>query len=68
MGERLLSRMPIVRSVYSTLKQIFETVLAQKSRSFREVVLVEYPRRGLGALGFVTAPTRGEIQACSREE
>jgi uncharacterized membrane protein len=68
MGERLLSRMPIVRSVYGTLKQIFETVLAQKSRSFREVVLIEYPRRGLGAIGFVTGPTRGEIQARSEEE
>jgi uncharacterized membrane protein len=68
MGERLLSRMPIVRSLYGTLKQIFETVLAQKSRSFREVVLVEYPRRGLGAIGFVTGPTRGEIQARSGEE
>ena len=68
MGERLLSRMPVVRGVYSTLKQIFETVLAQKSRSFREVVLVEYPRRGLGAIGFVTGPTRGEIQALSEEE
>ena len=68
LGERLLSRMPVVRSVYGTLKQIFETVLAQKSRSFREVVLVEYPRRGIGAIGFVTGPTRGEIQACSGEE
>jgi uncharacterized membrane protein len=68
MGERLLSRMPVVRSVYGTLKQIFETVLAQKSRSFREVVLIEYPRRGLGAIGFVTGPTRGEIQARSGEE
>jgi uncharacterized membrane protein len=67
-GERLLSRMPVVRSVYGTLKQIFETVLAQKSRSFREVVLIEYPRRGLGAIGFVTGPTRGEVQARSPEE
>jgi uncharacterized membrane protein len=68
LGERLLSRMPVVRSVYSTLKQIFETVLAQSSRSFREVVLIEYPRRGLGAIGFVMGPTRGEIQARSEEE
>jgi uncharacterized membrane protein len=68
MGERLLSRMPVVRGVYGTLKQIFETVLAQKSRSFREVVLIEYPRRGLGAIGFVTGPTRGEIQERSQEE
>jgi uncharacterized membrane protein len=68
LGERLLSRMPVVRSVYGTLKQIFETVLAQSSRSFREVVLVEYPRRGLGAIGFVTGPTKGEIQARSEDE
>ena len=68
MGERLLSRMPVVRGVYGTLKQIFETVLAQKSRSFREVVLIEYPRRGIGAIGFVTGPTRGEIQDRSGED
>lgn len=61
-GERLLDRMPVIRSVYGTLKQIFETVLAQSSGSFREVVLVEYPRRGIWALGFVTSGTRGEVQ------
>ena len=67
-GERLLSRMPIVRSLYATLKQIFETVLAHSSRSFREVVLIEYPRRGIGAIGFVTGPTRGEVQQRAEEE
>lgn len=67
-GERLLSRMPIVRSVYGTLKQIFETVLNQSSRSFREVVLVEYPRRGIGAIGFVTGPTQGEVQERTDED
>jgi len=61
-GERIVGRMPIIRSVYSALKQIFETVLAQSSTSFREVVLVEYPRRGIWALGFVTSHTKGEIQ------
>jgi uncharacterized membrane protein len=68
LGERFVARMPIVRSVYGTLKQIFETVLAQSSRSFREVVLIEYPRRGIGAIGFVTGPTRGEVQDKSEEE
>ena len=67
-GERLLSRMPIIRSVYGTLKQIFETVLNQSSRSFREVVLVEYPRRGIGAIGFVTGPTQGEVQERTDED
>lgn len=60
-GERVLDRMPVVRSIYGTLKQIFETVLAQSSRSFREVVLIEWPRRGLWVIGFVTGPTSGEI-------
>ncbi|MEM8951423.1 MAG: DUF502 domain-containing protein [Pseudomonadota bacterium] len=68
MGERLLSRMPVIRSVYGTLKQIFETVLNQSSRSFREVVLVEYPRRGIAAIGFVTGPTRGEVQERTDED
>jgi uncharacterized membrane protein len=54
LGERLLRRMPIVRSLYGTLKQIFETVLAQSSRSFREVVVVEWPRRGTWSVAFVT--------------
>lgn len=68
LGERLLARMPVVRSVYGTLKQVFETVFAHSSRSFREVVLIEYPRRGIGAIGFVTGPTRGEVQERSDDE
>ena len=60
-GGRLLDRTPIVRSIYSMLKQLFETVLAQSSRSFREVVLIEHPRRGIWSLAFVTGEPRGEI-------
>ncbi len=67
-GERILQRMPVVRSIYGTLKQIFETVLANSSRSFREVVLVEYPRRGLWAIAFVTGPTKGEVAEAMGEE
>lgn len=61
-GDKIVNRMPIVRSVYGTLKKIFETVLDQSSRSFREVVLVEYPRKGIWAVGFVTGTTEGEVQ------
>lgn len=68
LGERALSRMPVVRSVYGALKQIFETVFAQSSRSFREVVLIEYPRRGIGAIGFVTGATLGEVQDRTEED
>jgi len=60
-GERLVARMPVIRTVYGALKQIFETVLAQSSTSFREVVLVEYPRTGVWAIAFVTSQTKGEI-------
>ncbi|MGH6916642.1 MAG: DUF502 domain-containing protein [Geminicoccaceae bacterium] len=67
-GERVLSRMPIVRSIYSTLKQIFVTVLAQSSRSFREVVLVEYPRRGIGAIAFVTGSSRDDNPSSAEDE
>ncbi len=61
-GERILHRMPVVRSIYGTLKQIFETVLANSSRSFREVVLVEWPRRDMWVLAFVTGPAQGEMR------
>jgi uncharacterized membrane protein len=62
LGERVVSRMPIIRTVYATLKQIFETVVSQSSASFKEVVLVEYPRPGLWAVAFVTADASGEIK------
>ncbi|MEQ9642825.1 MAG: DUF502 domain-containing protein [Alphaproteobacteria bacterium] len=60
-GERLVNQMPIVRTVYSALKQILETVLKSSSRSFKDVVLVQYPREGIWALAFVTANTEGEL-------
>ncbi len=59
--ESVLDRMPVVRNVYRALKQIFETVLAQSKSSFREVILIEYPRRGLYAIAFVSRDTIGEI-------
>lgn len=61
-GERILARMPIVRNIYSALKQIFQTVFADKSKAFREVVLIEYPRKGCYAIGFATGTTKGEVQ------
>ena len=61
-GEYLLSRMPVVRNIYSALKQIFETVFREGSDSFQSVVLVEYPRKGIWALAFVATDTLGEVQ------
>lgn len=62
-GELMLGRMPIVRNVYGALKQIFETVLSKSSSSFQKVGLIEYPRRGIFSLVFISTETRGEIQA-----
>ncbi|MCR4267375.1 DUF502 domain-containing protein [Nitratireductor sp. ZSWI3] len=62
-GENILGRMPLVRSVYRGLKQIIETVLSERSDTFKKVGLVEYPRKGLWALVFIATETRGEVQA-----
>jgi uncharacterized membrane protein len=61
-GERLLARMPVVRSIYSSLKQIFQTVFSEKSESFKSVALIEYPRKGVWALAFVAGDTQGEVK------
>ncbi|WP_090329861.1 DUF502 domain-containing protein [Nitratireductor aquibiodomus] len=62
-GENVLGRMPLVRSVYRGLKQILETVLSERSDTFKKVGLIEYPRKGLWALVFIATETRGEVQA-----
>lgn len=60
-AETLVDRMPIVRSIYSGIKQISETVFAQTERSFEKAVLIEYPRRGIWAIGFISTEAKGEI-------
>jgi uncharacterized membrane protein len=67
-SEQMLSRMPVIRNVYSALKQILETVLADHSAAFREAVLIEYPRRGIWAIGFITGRTQAEVQNVTEEE
>jgi len=65
LGEGLVGRTPVVRSVYGAVKQIVETVVANKSKAFREVVLVEYPRKGVWSLGFITGTAHPEAQRVS---
>lgn len=60
-GERMVARMPVVRSVYNGLKQISETIFAQSEQSFDRVVLIEYPRKGLWGMGFVSTSAKGEV-------
>ncbi|WP_374375543.1 DUF502 domain-containing protein [Dongia sp.] len=59
--ESVLNRLPIIRSLYGAIKQITETVLANKSAAFRECVLVEFPRKNAWTIGFVTGATPEEV-------
>ncbi|HVI50232.1 MAG TPA: DUF502 domain-containing protein [Candidatus Sulfotelmatobacter sp.] len=61
-SEWILSRTPVLNGIYSAVKQVFETVLAQKSNAFREVVLLEYPRKGIWTLGFITGQTASQLR------
>jgi len=60
-GEAILDKMPVVRTIYGATKQILETVLAQQSQAFRQPVLVEYPRKGVWAVAFLTADAAREV-------
>jgi uncharacterized membrane protein len=60
-GENLVGRMPVVRSIYNGVKQIAETVFAQTETSFEKACLIEYPRKGIWAIGFISTSTKGEL-------
>ena len=61
LGEDLVDRLPLVRSIYTAMKQIFETVLTQSKSSFRQACLIEYPRKGVWSIAFIATDTKGEI-------
>ncbi|RMC33706.1 DUF502 domain-containing protein [Paracoccus alkanivorans] len=67
-GEQIVSRMPIVRSIYGGLKQIAETILSQSEARFDRTCLIEYPRKGLWGVGFVAGPAKGEILRHTSED
>jgi uncharacterized membrane protein len=63
LGESLLGRMPIVRPIYKSLKQIFETLFSKSGSSFRKVGLVEFPAPGMWSLVFISQPPSAEVSA-----
>jgi uncharacterized membrane protein len=67
-GESLVDRMPVVRSVYNGLKQIAETVFSQSETKFDRACMIQFPRPGVWALGFVSTPAKGELLARIPEE
>ena len=66
--ESLLERIPVVRSIYSAAKNFAEIVFSDSSQSFKRVLLIEYPRKGLYSLAFQTATDLGEVQGRTGEE
>ena len=68
LGDWMVKKMPVISSVYSLLKQVFETFLSNKSQAFSRVALLEYPRKGIWILGFVSSELRGEVKEKFAEE
>lgn len=68
LGDWIVRRLPVISSIYSLLKQVFETMFSDKKQSFNKCVLLEYPRKGIWILGFVSAETKGEIKKELHEE
>ena len=70
LGERMLNRVPVARSIYYGVKQLFEAIFSRSAnqRSFSRVVLVEYPRRGIWGIAFVTGPVRGPVSVAFEGE
>lgn len=67
-GDSLLNQIPGVRSIYVSIKQLMDTVTSTRSGTFREVVLVEFPRKGMYMVGFITGVPQGEIKTRTGQE
>jgi len=68
LGEKIVDRIPLVRSVYGAIKNVLETIFQDNKDAFRRVVLIEYPRPGLLVLAFVTGVDEGEVQHRTSEQ
>lgn len=65
--DNLLHRVPLVRGIYSMLKAVVDTLSLQSKGQFNKVVMIEYPRKGVYSLAFVTGVTRGEVQQATSD-
>ena len=66
--DRLMSHIPIVKSIYSSVKQVSDTLFSSSGNAFREAVLVQYPRAGSWTIAFVTGAPSGEVANCHLED
>jgi uncharacterized membrane protein len=62
LGEMIVDRIPVVRTLYTGAKQVVTTIAEADTKAFRKVVLVEFPRKGIYSVGFITGTTEGEVQ------
>ena len=67
-AEGLVKSVPVVRSIYGGVKQIAETVFTQADRSFEKACLIQYPRKGIWAIGFISTNAKGEVNRRSDTE
>ena len=67
-GDAVVSRIPVVRSIYSSVKQVSDTVFSESGNAFRTTVLVQWPREGVWTVAFVTGAPSGEVAAHLRDE
>ncbi len=68
LGELILEKIPVVRSIYTAVKQVIDTIAHTNKKAFRQVVILEYPRKGLYSVGFITCDSKGEIQDATGDD
>ncbi len=68
MTERMITSLPFAKTVYNTVKQIIDTFVQQKKSVFQKVVLIEFPRKGVFAMGFLTGHGKGEVQEMTTQD
>jgi len=68
LGDSLVSRIPVVRSIYSSVKQVSDTLFSESGNAFRTAVLVQWPRDGVWTVAFITGTPNGEVAAYLRDE
>lgn len=67
-GDRVVSRIPVVRSIYSSVKQVSDTLFSESGNAFRTAVLVQWPREGVWTVAFITGAPGGEVAAYLRDD
>jgi uncharacterized membrane protein len=67
-AERLIIRIPVLKPIYFSIKQIVDTIYSKKNDTFKKVVLVEYPRKGIYTIGFITSKAPNKINSLVQEE